>query len=160
MNSKIVAVVIFLALVPMGVLAAKADNAAPVSGKSKTVNNPGASYFQGTWVGEWSGFANPEITQSIKVEIGKEVGDKSYEVTYSWESIETRGRGKPGGEVKTVGKDQGDKFVFQFKKRKGKQTQEITLTKFKENVVKARLEKTGKIVGEERPSDETYLNRK
>ena len=45
MNSKIVAVVIFLALVPMGVLAAEADNAAPVSGKSKTVNNPGASYF-------------------------------------------------------------------------------------------------------------------
>lgn len=160
MNSKIVAVAIFLALVPMGVLAAEADNAAPVFGESKTGDNPGTSYFQGTWVGEWTGFFKSDTTQGIKVEIGKEVRDKSYEVTYSWDPVEWKKGFKPGGEVKTVGKDQGDKFVFQWKRSKGKQTNEITLTKYKENVVKMRLEKTGNVGSEERPSNETYLNRR
>jgi len=160
MNSKIVGVVVFLVLVPMGVLAAEADNVAPVSGESKTGDKPVASFFQGTWVGEWTGFARSEISQGIKVEIGKEVGDKSYEVTYSWDSIEMRGGSRPAGEVRTVGKDQGDKFVFQYKRKKGKQTNEITLTKSKENVVKAQLEKTGNVGAGERSSDETYLNRK
>jgi hypothetical protein len=159
MSMKIVAVAVFLAFIPMNVWAAEADKAAPVSGESKTGNQPGASYFQGTWVGYWEGFNEP-TRQDIKVEIGKEVGDKSYEVTYSWDMVTWKRGITPAGEIKTVGKDQGDTFVFRFKRKKGKQTQEITLTKEKENVVKARLEKMGDIGVQERPSNETYLNRK
>ncbi len=160
MVRKILATVLFLTVVPMTVYAAESDNAVSQPGESKSPPSAAASYFQGIWVGEWTGFARSDISQGIKVEIGKEVGDKSYEVTYSWNSIEWRGGSRPAGEVKTVGKDQGDKFVFQYKWKKGKQTNEITLTKFKENVVKARLEKTGNIGAGERSSDETVLNRK
>lgn len=159
MIRKMVAVAVFLACIPMDVWTAETDKAAPVSGESKTGNQPGTSYFQGTWVGYWEGFNEP-TRQDIKIEIGKEVGDKSYEVTYSWDMVTWKRGTTPAGEVTTVGKDQGDKFIFQLKKKKGKQTQEITLTKDKENVVKARLEKMGDIGVQERPSNETYLNRR
>lgn len=159
MDRKIIAVAVFLACVPAGVWAADADNTAPVSGESKTGDQPGTSYYQGVWVGHWTGFNEP-TTQDFKVEIGKEIGDKTYEVTYSWEMVTWKRGTTPAGEVTAVGKDQGDTFVFQFKRKKGKQTQEITLMKYKENVVKARLEKWGDIGVQERPSNETYLNRR
>jgi hypothetical protein len=82
-----------------------------------------------------------------------------FDVTYSWEGMTLKDRIIPAGEVRTEGREQDDKFLFQWTNKQGRKF-EIILKKFQDNEVKARLEKSGPMGSKERPYNETTLHRR
>jgi hypothetical protein len=159
MIKKMIVVALFLAVVPMEGYSADTDKTAPPPGESASSPSPGTSYFQGVWVGSWPGFTDAGISQGISIKVGKEIKDKIFNVTYSYDAVETRRGITPAGKVKTEGKEQEDKLFIQGETKHGRKF-EITLEKYKNDVVKARIEKLGPTSPKERASNETYLNRK
>jgi hypothetical protein len=156
MMKRYVVAALLLAVVPIGLHAAETDNAA---GITIPIPDAGSSYFQGVWVGSWPGYADPNKKQDITITIGKKIGNNTYKVIYSWDAVEWRRGITLAGKVKTEGKEQDDKFLFQYENKQGRKF-EITLQKHKDNVIKARIEKSGPTAPNERPYNETYLNRK
>ena len=115
-----------------------------------------SSYFQGIWSGSWPEFMSPTTSQDVTINIGQETREKIFVVTYSWGAV-TWARGFiPAGRIRTEGKEQDDKFHFQWENKQGRKF-EVVLQKDKENVVKARIEKSGTSGPLERPFRETSL---
>jgi hypothetical protein len=86
-------------------------------------------------------------------------GEKIFDVTYSWGAV-TWPRGFiPAGRIRTEGKEQDDKFHFQWENKQGRKF-EVVLQKDKDNVVKARIEKSGPSGPRERLFNEAFLYRK
>jgi len=161
MKKVIVAALFLLMLVmPLAVRAAGDDNDAPSSAANKSSLSGNPSYFEGVWAGRWPGFKGPGINMDVTVKIGRGAKEGVFLVEYSWEGGPA-GSGFPvfPGSVKTKGKEEGDQFVFRWQDKQGRE-HKITLNKHEDNKVKAKLEKSGPTGPNERPSNETTLNRK
>lgn len=136
-------IAVLLVVVPFSVWAADAEN----------------NYFQGVWNGEWSGFADPTIRQEATVEVGPQIRDGVYAVTYSWGEASYRGKNIFPGRIKSEGTVQGDTFHFAWENKMGRKF-EMSLKKESEDTVKARLERSGPLGPMERPYSEALLKRK
>ncbi len=159
MTRKIFVAALFLAILLLTSYSAYADDAKPAPGDNTSPQSVKSSYFQGTWSGSWPGYMSPTTSQDVTIQIGQETREKIFVVTYSWGAV-TWSRGFiPGGRVKTEGREQDDKFHFQWVNKQGRKF-EVVLQKDKDNVIKARIEKSGTSGPLERPFSETSLQRK
>jgi hypothetical protein len=133
----------------------------------KTTEPPGAdgksspsiatSYFEGVWVGKWPwGVDGVELT----ITVGKKNENGLSGTSYSWGMGRLR-NGSPinPGSLKAWGKEQGDKFLIEWKSKKGVKSS-ITLVKGKEDSVKAIFDTDGPFVGQSMSDRETYIKRK
>lgn len=128
--------------------AAESEKGAPGSENGK--------FFQGVWVGEWTGWQDTSIRQEATVEVGPEIKEGVFEVKYSWGEARYLKKTIPAGKIRTEGTMRDDRFYFSWENKKGKKF-EMTLKKLDENSVKAREERSGT---SERPYSETTLKRK
>ena len=143
------------------VLSALIISVAVVTGVAANSDNttPNPSYFEGVWVGSWPSYLSPSTTQGITLNIDRGKKEDVFLVEYSWEAVEFRRGIIPAGSIKAKGREEGDRFNSKWQKKQGRDF-EITLQKYKDNVVKARLDKSGPYNPSERPYTETFLNRK
>ena len=119
-----------------------------------------ASYFEGVWVGAWQGYKGSSHGQDVTIEIHKGSQEGVFKVEYSWGGVTTgSGMENPPGSLKAKGTEEGDRFVFQWKNKQGRETT-VTLKKHEDGKVEARLEKAGPIGSKERPYREGILRRK
>jgi len=118
------------------------------------------SYFEGDWAGRWPGFKSEANFQDAAINISKGNAEGVFLVVYSWEGGPT-GSGFPTfpGSVKAKGKVEGDQLVFGWKNKQGREIT-VTLKKHEENKIKAKLEKSGPTMNNERPINEAIFHRK
>jgi hypothetical protein len=151
---------LLMAFLPLTGYAAGNDNAValPAGEQSSSSGNP--SYFEGDWVGRWPGFKSSSIYQDAAINIRKGKKEGVFLVEYSWEGGPS-GSGFPTfpGSVKAKGREEGDKFVFGWTNKQGKEMT-ITLKKYEESKIMARLEKSGPTGNNERPFNEAIFQRK
>jgi len=148
MIRKIAFAVFFVSVLAAVGTAADSDNAAVPP-----------SYFEGVWVGSWESFLHPSVRQDVTLTIEKGAKEGVFNVEYSWGGVELMNRRVTPGSLKSRGRQEGDQFFFQWKNKQGNENK-ITLQKVSENKVKARLDQGGPLTSVERPSTETYLNRR
>ena len=148
MFRKILFAVVFVSILPAAACAADKDNAAVPP-----------SDFEGVWVGSWGGFYEPSIRMDITLTIEKGSEGGIFPVEYSWGMVQFKNRTVYPGSLKARGRQEGDQFFFQWKNKQGDENK-ITLQKESENKVKARFDRGGTLSPGERPSTETYLNRR
>ncbi len=116
------------------------------------------SYFEGVWVGAWQGYQGTSHDQDVTIEIHKGNQEGVFKVKYSWGAVTTRsGEEIPPGSFNMKGMEEGDRFVFRWKNKQGRENT-VTLRKNEESKVEARLEKSGPM--ESRPYREAILHRK
>ena len=162
MVKKVTVAALFLlvAFLPLAGFAAGEDNATalPAGSQSSTSGNP--SYFEGDWAGRWPGFKSASIYQDAAISIRRGKKEGVFLVEYSWEGGPS-GSGFPTlpGSIKAKGREEGDKFVFGWTNKQGREMT-MTLQKQEENKIHARLEKSGPTGNNERPFNEAVFKRK
>jgi hypothetical protein len=132
---------------PVGTATPSHPKDLPVSSK--------ASYFQGVWNGRWEG-QRGELT----VTIGAKDTDGTHETGFS-SGIGTAGDGTHiwPFSLTARGREDGGVYKFEYKGAYGFK-REVTLKKYKDDMVKIRLEWLGPNTNPRRPAYwETYLNR-
>jgi len=138
---------IIAALVLLTGHAAEADNAAALP--------QGKSFFEGTWVGKWQSNRNPGDTKDVTLLINKGNEGGVFLVDFSWGPPPAGTGFAPAGSLKAEGREEGDKFVINWKSKSGDDVR-LTLKKVEDNKVAARQEITD---SQKRPFMETYLIR-
>ena len=138
---------IIAALVLLTGHAAEADNAAALS--------QGESFFEGTWVGKWQSQRNPGDSKDVTLVINKGNAGGVFLVDFSWGPPPAGTGFAPAGSLKAEGREEGDKFVINWKSKSGDDVR-LTLKKVEDNKVAARQEITD---SQKRPFMETYLIR-
>jgi len=131
------------------------DKATPPQSKAPPISSE-ASYFQGVWIGRWGGNRG-EVT----VTIGAMDTDGTHETGFS-SGIGTAGDGTPlwPFSIAARGREDGDVYKFEYKGAYGLK-REVTLKKYKDDMIKIRLEWLGPSMNSKRPAYwDTYLDRK
>jgi hypothetical protein len=132
-----------------------AMSSAGVAGSSD--NTTGNSYFEGVWSGTWDmGQAGVDVTITIGQKNEKGANKTTY--AYGWGKTGTGGTIPPGSFV-VYGREHEGAFGFWWKDKQGTKTT-VTLKKYKEDVVKARYDREGQSISNQRPYYEAILNRK
>jgi len=153
---KIIFALVVLSMSATG-FAADVKNTEPPAADGKSSLSDATSYFEGVWVGKWPwGTDGVEIT----ITVGKKNKNGLFGTSYSWGMGRLR-NGSPinPGSLKAWGKEQGDKFLIEWKNKKGVKSS-ITLAKGKEDSVKAIFDTDGPFTGQFMSDRETYLKRK
>jgi hypothetical protein len=104
------------------------------------------SYFEGVWVGTWpkaqhrtEGGTGADLT----IEIGGRNDEGIFRTKYSWgPGTDKRGYPTPPGSLIAEGRENGEKFVFEWKRKDGGKGR-ITLEKYKDNEIKASFDRGG-----------------
>jgi hypothetical protein len=137
--------------------AADVENAKPLVTDGMSTRSDAPSYFEGVWVGKWPwGVNGVEFT----ITVGKRNENGMYGTGYSWETGQLRnGRPIAPGSLKTWGKEQGDKFLIEWKNKEGAKSS-ITLVKGKEDSVKAIYDTDGPFIGRDMSDRQAYLKRR
>jgi hypothetical protein len=159
MIRKIISTTLLIAVMTVTGHASNSDNATPLSGESKTSPSGNPSYFEGVWVGSWEAWLGQSTTQDVTLRIDRGGKEGVFIAEYTWGAASFKGRVIPPGSLKARGREEGDRFIMNWKNKQGRDF-EITLQKHKDNVVKARIDRSGPLSPGERPYNETYLNRK
>ena len=152
-------IIFALAVLSMSVAGFAADvkitEPSAAGGISSPSNAP--SYFEVAWVGKWPwGVDGVEFT----ITVWKKNKNGLFGTGYSWGSGRLKnGRPVNSGSLKTWGKDQGDRFLIEWKNKEGVKSS-ITLVKGKEDSVKAVFDTDGTFVGQDMSDRVTYLKRK
>jgi len=112
--------VYFLLLILMAVLssvaqAGKGDNTTPPSLEQKPVAPKTDAYFQGTWVGNWQSESRDGTGRDVTITVGPKNPDGTCDIEYSWGSgYDIKGHHIVPGTVRTKGREDGGKLVFEF----------------------------------------------
>ncbi len=159
MTRKVFLTVLLVAVAAVTGHAANNDNATPLSGEKKYSPSVAPSYFEGVWVGNWEAYLGQSTTQDVTLKIDRGAKEGVFRVEYSWGPVQYRNRIVPAGSIKARGREEGDRFIFDWKNKQGREFT-FTLQKYKDNVAKARVDRSGPSGTGERPYNETYLNRK
>ena len=154
-SKRIIFALVFLLMSATG-YAADGDNTKPAAADGKSSPSDAASFYQGVWVGKWPWGGGVDTT----ITVGKKGEDGLFGTTYTW----GQGRNRTGGTIdagslKAWGKDQGDKFLIEWKNKQGVKFS-ITLFKRPEDKVKAVYDSDGPLTITDRSYLETYLTRK
>ena len=151
--------VLIVAVAAIAGHATNSDNAAPLSGEDKSSPSGAPSYFEGVWVGNWEAYLGQSTTQDVTLKIDKGKKEGFFRVEYSWGPVQYKTRVVPSGSIRARGTEEGDRLIFNWKNKQGREFT-FTLQKYKDDVVKARVDRSGPLSPGERPYNETYLNRK
>ncbi|MHB1025073.1 MAG: hypothetical protein ACYC24_05105 [Desulfobacteria bacterium] len=145
MNRKAIAVAVIVAAMLFAGVAGSADP--PADG----------SYFMGVWSGTWD---MGQRGQDITITIGEKNEKGYHKVTYDYGFVKSSTGGEiPPGSFALYGKVHGRVFYTGWKDRAGaKRT--VTLEKYKEDQVKAKLDLEGPSIGGQRPYYNAILKRK
>lgn len=154
---------LLFAVIIVSALAAPAfaadDNEALLPAQENAAPAGAPSYFEGTWVGIWPGYRGSATDQDVSITVVKGRKEGYCGITYSWGTVNYHTGSIPAGTMKTWGKLDGDKLMYKWKNKQGREF-EVTLQKYKEDVVKARLDRLGPLPPGSQPYTDTYLNRK
>ena len=113
--------------------AGKGDNAAPPSVEQKPAPLKTTSYFQGTWVGNWQSESRDGTGRHVTITVGPKNPDETFDIEYSWGSGEDiKGRHIIPGAVKTKGREEGEKLVFEFNDPLNLRINSIVMTKYED----------------------------
>jgi len=156
---RVILSALFTAIAAIGVYAADNDNASSLPGEKGAAPSGTASYFEGVWVGAWPGWLDASASQDVTIKIERGGKEGVFRVEYSWGASRMRRGTVPAGSVKAKGREEGDRFVFQWANKRGNDV-EITLRKHNDDMVKATIEKSGPLGPADRPTNETVLKRK
>jgi hypothetical protein len=149
-----IAMALVILVAPSFGYAEPVDKTSPSQRKDSPISSE-ASYFQGVWNGGWEG-ERGEVT----VVIGVMTSDGSHSTGFS------SGMGRAGDgttifpfSITTTGREEGGVYTFDYKGAYGYK-RNVTLKKYKDNMVKIRLEWEGPTMPSSRPAFwETYLSR-
>ena len=145
MNRKTIVVAVFIAAMSIAGVGGSADNPA------------GTSYFEGVWSGSWD---MGQGGQDITITIGEKNEKGYHKVTYDYGFVKSSTGGEiPPGSFTLYGKEHGGVFYTGWKD-KGGAKRTVTLQKYKENEVKAKLDLEGTSTGGQRPYYNATLKRK
>jgi hypothetical protein len=145
MNRKAIVVAVILAAMSIAGVAGSEDP--PADG----------SYFMGVWSGSWD---MGQRGQDVSITIGEKNEKGYHKITYDYGFVKSPTGGEiPPGSFVIYGKEHGGVFYTGWKDKAGaKRT--VTLTKFKDDEVKAKLDLEGTISGGQRPYYNAILKRK
>lgn len=154
-RNKYLVLLIFMAVISSVAYAEKGDNTAPTSAEEKPAALKTTSYFQGTWVGNWQ--IESRTGRDVTITVGPKNLDGTFDIEYSWGSgNDLSGRPISPGTVKTKGREDGEKLVFEFSDPVVKKISGIEMTKYED--VRARAKIQGMI--RSKFVMEAYLRRK
>jgi len=163
MNRKSIVMALIVALMSTAGYANPADNPSPSQGKEASAPAGSPSYFEGVWEGVWdltgasmSGTAKQDVTITIEKKNKKGLHKATY--SYGWGKSGSGGNTPPGS-IDAYGKEQDGAFVFGWKNKEGTKST-VKLERYKDDVVKARIDREGASSTIQRPFLETYLKRK
>ena len=97
-----------------------------------------ASYFQGSWIGSWR-YSMGGREQDVTITVGKKNPDGTFDTEYSWGSLQGVYSVITAGTVKVKGREDGDKFVFEFNNPNDFKINSIEMTKYESEKVKAKM---------------------
>jgi serine protease inhibitor len=130
-----------------------------IAGIAGAAENPvNASYFEGTWSGEWD--MGPSTKQDVTVTIGEKNQKGYHKTTYDYGFVKsaTGGTISPGSFV-VYGKEQDGAFIASWKNKEGMR-RTLTMKKYKDDEVKARYDIEGSITSAQRPYYDAILKRR
>jgi hypothetical protein len=148
---------LFVVMMSATGFAADVETTKPPATDGKSSPSDAASYFEGDWAGKWPwGEDGVEIT----ITVGKKNKNGMFGTGYSWGSGRFR-NGTPikSGSFKAWGKEQGDRFLIEWKSKEGVKSS-ITLIKGTEDSVKALYDTDGPFTGSTMSDRQTYLKRR
>lgn len=157
MNRKTIVLALIMVVISAAGYAESVDNSSLSQGKKKSAIAGGASFFEGIWVGEWEiiGKGMAQLgRQEITIAIDKKNEKGFHKTTYSW-GWDNR---IPPGSLTVHGKEQDGAFTFEWKDKAGNK-RTVKLEKYKDDVVKGRIEREGPS-GNRMPYSDGYLKRK
>ena len=132
------AFLIFMAVISSGAHAEKGDNTAPPSAEQKPAAPKTTSYFQGTWIGNWQSESRDGTGRHVTITVGPINPDGTFDIEYSWGPGEDmKGRHIIAGSVKTKGREDGEKLVFEFNDPLSLRINSIVMTKYEHVGAKA-----------------------
>ncbi len=97
------------------------------------------SYFQGRWVGYYQNWEGSE--QDVEITVGSRNPDGSFDTEYSWGWRHGR-VGEPTispGTIKAKGREDGEKFVFEFDNPNNFKLNSVEMTKYEGGKAKIKL---------------------
>jgi hypothetical protein len=145
MNGKAIILAVIVAAMSMAGVAGSADTPA------------NASYFEGVWSGSWD---MGQSGQDVTVTIGEKNQKGYHKTTYDYGFVKSPTGGMiPPGSFVIYGREQGEVFTTWWK-NSGGEKRTLTLQKYKEDEVKAKLDLEGTTTGGQRPYYNAILKRK
>jgi len=132
---------ILLAFISSIAYAEKGDNTVSPSAEEQPAALKTTSYFQGTWVGTWQPETRTGTGRDITIKVGPKNPDGTFDIEYSWGlGTPKGGRTIVPGTVKTKGREDGEKLVFEFNDPVNLKMNSIVMTKYEDARAKARIE--------------------
>ena len=129
---KYLVLLMFMAFSPVA-HAEKGDDTSPPSSEQKPAALKTTSYFQGTWVGNWQSESRDGTGRDVTITVGPKNPDETFDIEYSWGSGEDiKGRHIIPGTVKTKGREEGEKLVFEFNDPLSLRINSIVMTKYED----------------------------
>ncbi|HWS16136.1 MAG TPA: hypothetical protein VN450_08105 [Candidatus Methylomirabilis sp.] len=123
-------------------------------------NTTGTSYFEGVWSGAWDPGGAQYTGQDVTITIGNRNEKGAHKTTYAWgwgKSIS--GGSLAPGSIVVYGRERDGVFSFGWKDKEGlKRT--VTMEKYKEDAVKAKIEREGPVAPGQQPYYNAILKRK
>jgi hypothetical protein len=133
--------IIFMVFISSVAFAEKGDNTAPLSVGDQPAVLDTTSYFQGTWSGTWEAVSGHITGRDITIKVGSKNPDGTFDIEYSWGSgKDNKGRNIVPGAVKTKGREDGVKLVFEFSDPTNFKTTSIVMTKYEDVRAKAEMD--------------------
>lgn len=159
MIRKAVLATILVAATALAGYAADGDNAAPPA-REGGASPPGSpSFFEGVWAGSIRFHRDATASQDVTITIGGKGGRGFHPVEYSWGTVSLHNKIIQGGSIRTKGRDEGDRFVFNWRNKQGRDF-EATLRRQADGAVAFRIEKSGPYESGEMPYNEGSVKRK
>jgi len=135
---EFLALLIILAVISSVAHAEKGDKSAPPSVEQKPAAPKTTSYFQGTWIGNWQSESRDGTGRDVTITVGPKNPDGTFDIEYSWGSgYDIKGHHIVPGTVKTKGREDGEKLVFEFNDPLSLRINSIVMTKDEDARAKA-----------------------
>lgn len=135
---KYLVLLIFMALLSSVAHAEKGENTASPSADQKPAASKPFSFFQGTWVGNWQSESRDGTGRDVTITVGPKNPDETFDIEYSWGSgKDIKGRHIIPGTVKSKGREDGEKLIFEFNDPLSLKINSIVMTKYEGVRVKA-----------------------
>ncbi len=111
------------------------------SGGEKGDSPVTTSYFQGVWVGYWYHYWGGQNQQEVTITVGPRNPDGTFDTEYSWgwKQAKVGERDTVPGTLAAKGREDGEKFVFEFSNPNDFKINSVEMTKYEGEKVKIKM---------------------